>query len=127
MTAHFVGDFILQSDWMAVNKSKRWNALALHVAVYAACFWWCGLLFMGLTFVAHFMQDAVTSRINSRLWPFRFVLAGKRWRVIAEGIGQEQEAFYVDDLGTRHWFFVGIGADQLLHFYQLVGLYQWLQ
>ena len=36
LMAHFVGDFICQTDWMALNKSKRWDALALHVGVYSA-------------------------------------------------------------------------------------------
>ena len=88
LVAHFLGDFILQSDWMASNKSKRWDALALHVALYAVCFLWWGWLFAVITFALHFAQDAVTSRINSRLYA----------------------------AGQRHWFFVGIGADQLLHF-----------
>jgi hypothetical protein len=44
-----------------------------------------------LTFALHFVTDAITSRINSRLWAAKNV----------------------------HWFFVGIGADQLLHAYAL--------
>src|SRR3990167_1335879 len=91
LVAHFVGDFICQTDWMAQNKSKRWDALALHVAVYSAVVYACLLVagafwagwrfttqiplviprflpFIGATFAAHFVQDAITSRINSRLW-----------------------------------------------------------
>lgn len=91
LAVHFVADFVLQSDWMALNKSKRWDALALHCAVYAACFLWWGLTFALVTFAAHFVQDAITSRINARLW----------------------------QANERHWFFVAIGADQLLHYAQL--------
>lgn len=99
LAVHFVADFICQTDWMATNKSRDWNALGTHVLVYTAVFMWAliavgfhwgggGLgLFLCLTFVTHFFTDAVTSRINSRLW-----LANQ-----------------------RHWFFVGIGADQLVH------------
>lgn len=98
--AHFVGDFICQSDWMAQNKSKRWDALALHVLIYSAVLGlfllWppptdAALLFVGVNGAAHFAQDAITSRINSRLWAAKQV----------------------------HWFFVGIGADQLLHYVTL--------
>ena len=101
LSVHFVADFVLQSDWMAQNKSKRWDALALHVAVYTSAFlplalyWWGNsprsLQFLVITFVLHFMTDAGTSRINSRLW------AAKR----------------------VHGFFVGIGADQLSHAFAL--------
>jgi hypothetical protein len=94
LTIHFVADFVLQSDWMAINKSKRWDALALHCLIYSACFVpFYGLAFGAITFGLHFVQDAITSRINSKLW-----LADQ-----------------------RHWFFVGIGADQLLHYFLLAG------
>ncbi len=29
--AHFVGDYILQSDWMVREKSRRWLAALVHV------------------------------------------------------------------------------------------------
>lgn len=105
LAAHFVGDFIFQSDWMATNKSKSWKALALHVLVYSAViagvFNWSYFLrgdhfvlsqiavgkWFALTFISHFVTDAITSRINARLW----------------------------QANERHWFFVGIGADQLIH------------
>ena len=38
LTTHFVADFVLQSDWMVQNKSKRWGALAAHVSVYTLAF-----------------------------------------------------------------------------------------
>ena len=34
--AHWVSDFVLQSHWMATNKSKNWQALLAHVATYTA-------------------------------------------------------------------------------------------
>lgn len=92
LTIHFVADFILQSDWMALNKSKRLGALLCHAAVYSLAFApFYGMVFAGLTFVLHAAQDAGTSRINAKLW----------------------------QAGQRHWFFVGIGADQLLHYWLL--------
>ncbi len=97
LSVHFVADFVLQTDWQAQNKSKNWNALGRHVSVYSLsffpiAFYLCGFnpnasLFVVMTFVFHFATDAVTSRINSRLWAEKRV----------------------------HAFFVGIGADQLIH------------
>lgn len=94
MTVHFIADFILQNDWMATNKSKRWDALALHVAIYAACFVPWGLPFVLKLGALHFVTDAITSRVTSYLW-------------------QKQ---------ARHWFFVVIGFDQWLHMVQLAWL-----
>ena len=111
LVAHFIGDFLCQSDWMALNKSKRWDALAIHVGIYALVLYACvplvaialGVppphgsatlmmpLFALVNFNLHFWQDAITSRINAKLW----------------------------QANQRHWFFVGIGADQLLHYITL--------
>ena len=104
--AHWFGDFVLQSDWMAINKSRSWSALAAHAAVVSAplalvfalaasgryASSWdvimsAALVGAAVNGAAHFAIDAVTSRINARLW------------------AAEQ----------RHWFFVCIGFDQWLH------------
>jgi hypothetical protein len=98
LTTHFVADFLLQSDWMALNKSKSWKALIAHCAVYAACFVYFGLAFAVITFLLHALTDTVTSRITSKLW----------------------------QAGERHWFFVVIGFDQLIHYFTLIGTYLWL-
>ena len=33
-----VGEYILQTDWMAARKLIDWRARLLHVATYTACF-----------------------------------------------------------------------------------------
>lgn len=125
LVAHFVADFVCQSDWMAVNKSKSWMALTYHVAVYAAVLmmlvgWWTGEeprtfgLWLAVNATAHFAQDAVTSRITSRLWPFPKV-----------GEGMRPNWIQVEVRDTRHWFFVAIGADQLLHYITLFVTADW--
>jgi hypothetical protein len=38
LLAHAVGDFVLQSDWMARNKTSRTAAAAVHAACYAVPF-----------------------------------------------------------------------------------------
>lgn len=107
LTIHFVADFVLQTDWQARNKSKNWEALTRHVLVYAACFipvaFWMFPSnraggFVVITFALHFVTDAITSRINSRMW------ADKR----------------------VHAFFVGVGADQLSHAYALAFTAWWV-
>lgn len=40
LLAHLFGDYLLQSDWMAQNKTKRgWPAL-VHALLYSLCFLW---------------------------------------------------------------------------------------
>lgn len=36
---HLVGDFLLQSDWMARNKARSSHAAAAHVLAYTFPFW----------------------------------------------------------------------------------------
>jgi len=109
---HWVADFVLQTHWQASNKSTNNWALFQHIFTYtitwvfAFAFWaffdsnaltsnygygpeifW----FFPITFVAHFITDYFTSRINSILWK----------------------------KGDIHNFFVSIGFDQVLHYGQL--------
>lgn len=98
LITHFIGDFILQTDHMALNKSKSNYILFLHCLVYSLCFLYFGLPFAMITFGTHFATDYFTSRINSYFW-----------------INYK-----------RHWFFVGIGADQLIHTITLILTYGFL-
>lgn len=95
---HFVADFLLQSHWMATNKSKNWDALGYHVFTYSAVMCMtCDLRFVYFNLVLHWVTDAITSRITSRLF-------GKQW----------------------HWFFVVVGLDQLIHMTCLLSIWVWL-
>lgn len=102
LVAHFIGDFVLQSDEMAKNKSKSNWMLLCHVSVYLiplvlvsaliqkdSAFVFIFILVNG---IANFLVDWITSRINSILWNRKEV----------------------------HNFFVGIGADQLAHYSTLM-------
>lgn len=103
---HWMADFVFQSHWQATNKSKDNYALASHVTTYTllwyiAIFGWLiyydigatpkMVLFLPITFVAHFCTDYVTSRITSHFY--------------------KKQDF--------HNFFVVIGFDQLLHYLQI--------
>lgn len=96
---HFVADFVLQNDWMAINKSKSILALSTHCTVYSACFLvYCSPQFTAINFLLHMGVDAITSNITS----------------------------YLYQKGQRHWFFVVIGLDQLIHQLTLIYTYQLL-
>jgi hypothetical protein len=55
---HLFGDFVTQSDWMAVNKSKRsWPAFC-HASLYSLPFFLIGSApAVAVIFVTHFLID----------------------------------------------------------------------
>ncbi len=111
---HFLADFLFQSDWMALNKSKHWDPLVIHGLVYAFCFYlggW-GMQFACLTFISHTLTDAITSRITSQLW-FIDLLEPLVTKTPLKYPTFEFARVYPR---KRHWFFVVIGLDQLIHF-----------
>lgn len=78
LATHWVGDFVLQTDWQACNKSKSNAALAQHVSVYTLCLGVTSalLFFPGVPWLIftvgngllHFGTDYCTSRLSSRLF-----------------------------------------------------------
>ena len=93
---HWIADFLFQSDEIALTKSTSWYSLSYHVGIYTL------LLGLSLSFFfklenvalysvinggAHFIIDAITSRLNSIFWKN-------------------------DD---RHSFFCCVGLDQFYH------------
>ncbi len=96
LATHWVGDFVLQTNFQASNKSKRLDALSLHVTTYTVTLFIAAIILFGVMtaviFAAingalHFATDYITSRASSKLW-------------------EEQ---------NWHRFFVMIGFDQLIH------------
>lgn len=111
--SHWVADFVFQTHWMAVNKSKSNFALAYHVLIYTIII---GFLigiplyaygnisyfiissWISVNGILHFITDYITSRITSKLW---------------------QKEDY-------HNFFVVVGFDQLIHYTCLFGTMMYL-
>lgn len=88
LVAHWIADFIIQTDKMAVNKSTSMKWLLSHIGVYTLFMLCCfGPKYAIVNGLAHLATDFVTSRVTSYLWK----------------------------KGDRHNFFVVIGLDQLLH------------
>lgn len=100
---HFVGDFIIQTQWQAANKSTRRDALGWHVFTYILPM----LLLLAFSppleafgswlvcnAGAHLFTDSLTSRRTSANW----------------NNGKPAKAFWV-------W----LGADQLIHAVTLLG------
>jgi len=39
LIGHLVGDFLLQNDWMAINKKSHWLPACVHCLVYTIVVW----------------------------------------------------------------------------------------
>jgi hypothetical protein len=99
--AHWIADFICQTNWMAQNKSKSYKALSLHILSYTVALSLVmflltqnpnSFLYALINGSVHFVVDAITSRITSKLYA----------------------------KGDVHNFFVVIGLDQAIHMVALV-------
>jgi hypothetical protein len=106
---HWIGDFVFQSNKMAVQKSKDLSFLSLHVIVYILTLAiGIGLYYLVFTppiftiqgiagfllfnLLAHFITDFFTSKLST----------------------------YYNKEKRRHAFFVVIGFDQLIHIVTIV-------
>ena len=88
MFTHYIGDFILQTAWMANGKSKSLKPLATHIAVYTSTLilmgipltiinaytialplffaWW--VVYCVVNGLCHFATDFVTSKASSKAY-----------------------------------------------------------
>lgn len=71
--AHLVGDYFLQSDWMAVEKTKRSVATLVHVITYVIPFFFLTTSWQALAFIVgtHFVID--------RFRLARYICWAKNW------------------------------------------------
>lgn len=101
LVTHFLGDFVLQTNWQAKNKYNNNKALGYHCLTYSLV--WVtmsyvalenlpkSLLFGIITFLCHFITDYNTSKLCKK---------------------------FFDNKDTHNGFIV-IGFDQILHYLQL--------
>lgn len=93
LVSHFLADFVLQTRWMAENKSKSDRALLIHIIEYGLVTtlvlvpFGVSPLFVAMNTSMHLGVDAITSRLSSH---------------------------YHQQKRTKA-FWVTIGADQTLH------------
>lgn len=60
LVGHLVGDYLLQNDWMALNKKKSSVHCFVHCFVWTTCvvlFSWWPLWTSIPLFITHFIQD----------------------------------------------------------------------
>lgn len=102
LAGHFIGDWIVQTDWQAANKAKLWRADLEHVATYsvalaACCVWalhdWRLAVLLGVS--------AVTHAIIDRRWPVRWLLShtgSERFSTMEWGVIATDQALHLSIL-----------------------------
>lgn len=84
--AHLVGDYILQSHWMATEKTKRSSAAAIHAACYTLPFLLITQSPLALAIIVgtHFIIDRwrlARFVVWAKNWPWQRHFANDRWRL----------------------------------------------
>jgi hypothetical protein len=97
LAIHWFADFILQTRWMAMGKSKSWRPLTIHVVIYSLCFLPFGIVYALLNGALHWITDFFSSRLSSDYW------SSNRTKAFWTVIGLDQLAHASALIGTYHW------------------------
>lgn len=116
LVLHFIGDFVLQTDDMALNKSTSNLWLLAHVGMYYLT------IMGGLTAMAMSVLPLLSGENFMALMKTAMIYSAVN--AAAHGIidyVSSRVSSYFFTQGLRHEFFVTIGFDQLLHAAILIG------
>lgn len=75
LVAHFVGDWLLQTEWQALNKAQNYRALLSHVAVYST-------VMLGTTVLAGFELQDVRVYLVFALFALSHAFIDLGWPVV---------------------------------------------
>lgn len=131
LLCHLVPDYLLQSDWMTLNKSKLSLNCLVHVLIYTCCFLFLthsipALLFIGGT---HFLLDRFHIIMRKLLWwknhfptmkypPFEYCNSTGYFDDSPYNIKKADEAMIAKFGKPRHFFitiWIYIVCDNVLH------------
>ena len=92
---HLVGDYLLQSDWMALNKKKRTTPCVIHCVIWTLCVglfsgWlfyqnWTGALIGLVLFTTHFIQDRtqiILFWMTRIMAPWSIIVVDNVWHIV---------------------------------------------
>jgi len=109
--AHVLGDYVVQSDWMAMHKRKSLIACGAHAISYGFGFWIIGATLIQLVFIVgtHFVIDHL-ALARYLCWFKNKIWAWKSYPSFAEcdGTGYPNDR----DAWMTVWLYI---ADNLCH------------
>lgn len=109
--SHFVADFVMQSDEVALKKSTSLKALWIHVTNY--------LLGTSIIFIAINAGGFIVMPVTTMI----FILCmNAAWHLVIDAFSSKLTTYFWKK-EKRHWFFVTIGADQMIHLLIFFGLF----
>lgn len=76
LAAHFIGDWIVQTDWQAANKMTDWTAMSDHMVGYHVCIIMASVV-AGLDWSAVLIVlwcSLLTHAFIDRRWPVRWLM-----------------------------------------------------
>lgn len=96
---HLVGDYLLQNDWMALNKKSRWWPCLVHCGLWSAsvCLFagWGGIV-PAVLLAAHYVQDRTgivvwwMTKVNSQAKfaagpcaPWSIIVVDNVWHIVS--------------------------------------------
>ena len=105
---HLIGDYVIQTRWMARNKSSDYAVLLVHAVVYGLVFQPFGIFYAWVNAVLHGCTDGITSRATKFFW--------KRSQEVSNPYRKWDE-----------WkTFLVMGLDQFVHVSCLVITFHWM-
>lgn len=72
IAAHMVGDYIVQTGWMAAHKLTDWRVRMVHVTAYTLCF-------APVIFLMTDLDQRQASWMLSLIWVTHFITDSRRW------------------------------------------------
>lgn len=109
LMAHLLGDWLLQTEWQALNKTHNWRALLSHVAVYHLVVLAALLLRLGPAHLPIYPVVgllALSHAIIDRRWP---VLWWMRWARLSVGAAPLPWLVIANDQAL-HLLLLGVAA-----------------
>lgn len=107
LAAHFIADFVLQTTWIGLNKSKNFTVLMWHITFYTIALMFMMIPMLGTTAAAyyglvngllHLPTDFISSKLSSKYYAEGRLYAF--WKVI----GLDQLAHYAGLFLTLPYF-----------------------
>ena len=132
--AHLIGDYLLQTHWMAVNKTNRWLPAIIHGVVYTLPFLFITTSIPALLVIAlsHALIDRYRlakhfSYFKNLFGPREKYYDGNNW-VYKKRLWKDYKANNGYPPGTPEWLstFLMIIADNTIHILINIGAILWL-